>query len=94
MEEVLLRFNHIGKQIKARLNNEELAKCREAARLWKNFIDDNNLPWIRIVVQKFKCQDGETPLHIAAKTGQIEQYKSISEDQEGLRFYYMIMNTL
>ena len=82
MEEILLRFDHLGKQIFARLDNEKLANSREAGRAWKNFIDNENLPWNRIVVQKFGCQNGETPLHVAAKTGQIEQYKSISEDQE------------
>ena len=80
MEEVLLRFNHIGKQIFARLSNDELTKCREAGSFFKNFIDEENLPWNRIVVQKFACQNGETPLHLAAKTGQIQQFKSISED--------------
>ena len=50
MEEVLLRFDHIGKQIFARLENKDLAKCRETERSWQNFIDQEKLPWIRIVV--------------------------------------------
>ena len=62
MEEILLRFDHLGKQIFARLDNEKLANSREAGRAWKNFIDNENLPWNRIVVQKYSCQDGETPL--------------------------------
>ena len=56
MEEVLLRFDHIGKQIFARLENKDLAKCRETEKSWKKFIDQEDLPWIRIVIQKYSCQ--------------------------------------
>ena len=56
MEELLLRFEHIGKQIFASLDNGNLAKCRETGRSWQNFIDNEKLPWIRIVVQKYSCQ--------------------------------------
>ena len=45
MEEILLRFDHLGREIFARLGNEKLSKCREAGRPWKNFIDKENLPW-------------------------------------------------
>ena len=33
----------------------------------KNFIQEDNLPWTRIVVQKFGCQNRETALYIAAQ---------------------------
>ena len=49
MEEVLLRFDHIGKQMFARLDNGDLAKCREVGRSLKNFIDEENLTWILLL---------------------------------------------
>ena len=79
MEEVLLRFDHIGKKIFGKLENGDLAKCREVERSWQNFIDEEKLPWMRIVVQKYSCKGGKTTLHLAAETGQIEMYKDLSE---------------
>lgn len=72
MEEVLIQFDLISKQIFTKLKNKDLAKCREAERSWQNFIDEEKLLWIRIVIQKYSCQGCETPLHLAAKTEQIE----------------------
>ena len=60
--------------------DQEISKCREAGISWKNFIDNENFPWNRIVVQKYSCQSGETALHLAAETGQIGIYKSIFQD--------------
>ena len=77
MEEVLIQFDLISKEIFTKLKNKDLAKCREAERSWQNFIDQEKLSWIRIVVQKYSCQGSETHLHLAAKTGQIEMYKGM-----------------
>ena len=42
MEEVLLRFCHIGKQIFEELDNGSLTKCREVNESWRGFIDVEN----------------------------------------------------
>ena len=39
MEEVFLRFPHIGIQFFEKLDDSNLAKCREVSKSWKNFID-------------------------------------------------------
>ena len=49
MEETFQRFSHLAEEIFQNLNNKGLAKCREVGRFWKNFIDERNYPWIRIV---------------------------------------------
>ena len=49
MEEVFLRFPHIGKQVFKQLNNENLTKCREISKSWEEFIDNQKLPWIRLM---------------------------------------------
>ena len=54
MEEVLLRFPHIGHQIFEQLNNSFLTNCREVSNSWKNFIDNERLPWTRIIVHYIK----------------------------------------
>ena len=39
MEEVLLRFPHLGQNIFKSLTNEDLVQCREICQMWKDFID-------------------------------------------------------
>ena len=39
MEEVLLRFSHLGQNIFESLTNDDLAKSREICQMWKLFID-------------------------------------------------------
>ena len=48
MEEVFLRFPHIGIQFFEKLDDSNLAKCREVSKSWKNFIDSEELPRKRI----------------------------------------------
>ena len=48
MEEILLRFGHLAKHIFEISDNETLTRCREVGRSWKNLIDFEDIPWIRI----------------------------------------------
>ena len=43
MEELLLRFHHIGLQIFESLNYQNITKCREVNKLWKKFIDKEDI---------------------------------------------------
>ena len=52
MEEIILRFPNIGRDIFDSLNNESLQRCRKSSRLWHEFIDQQKFTWIRIV-QKY-----------------------------------------
>ena len=51
MEEVLLRFPHIGEKIFESLDEKSLESCRKVCKPWKNFIEDPNqkFKWIRII---------------------------------------------
>jgi hypothetical protein len=51
MEEVLLRFSHLGEGIFDLLDEKTLQKCRKVGRTWKCFIEDPNqkLLWIQII---------------------------------------------
>jgi hypothetical protein len=55
MEEVLLRFPHIGDQVFKKLDNEDLTKCRKISPSWNEFIDNQKLPWIRLM-KKYLCE--------------------------------------
>ena len=48
MDEAFLRFPHLGIQIFEKLDDKNLAKCKEVTRSWSNFIDNENLPRKRI----------------------------------------------
>ena len=52
MEEIILRFPHIGRDIFDSLNNKSLQRCRKSSRLWHEFIDQQKFTWIRII-QKY-----------------------------------------
>ena len=42
MEEVLVRFSHIGEKIFNSLDEKSLETCKKVSRTWKNFIEDPN----------------------------------------------------
>ena len=91
MEDIILIFPHIAKQIFEKLDNKDLTNCRLVVKSWKNFIDEQNLPWTRIVIQKYCGCIGkyfgefqQTPLHLAAKHGQFETFKMLCKDYEDI----------
>ena len=55
MEEVFLRFPHIGEQVLKQLDNEYLTKCRKISPSWNEFINNQKLPWIRMM-KKYQCE--------------------------------------
>ena len=69
MNEFILRFPHLMKQIIHKMDNRGLSKSRVVARTWKEFIDEGNYPWLRIVkiptiINRY--------LNLAADYGQID----------------------
>ena len=56
MEEVLLRFAHLGEDIFYSLDDKSLANCRKICKTWKSFIENQKVLWIRII----KKQDEKT----------------------------------
>ena len=74
-----MRFPHIGSQIFNELDDKELTKCRTVNKIWCKFIDDENIPWNRIL-SKYHHQDGQSLLHVAALTGQHDTYLKFAQD--------------
>ena len=81
MEEVIWRFPHISDQIFAELGDSSLARCREANRLWQDFINNEKFykkriqklmeDWQEFYERDLNCDEGSlTPLHSAAMSGQ------------------------
>ena len=52
MEDVLLRFGHIGLEIFLSLDIQSLTKCQEASRSWKTFIDNEKIAPFKIINEK------------------------------------------
>ena len=82
MEVLIQRFHHIASQIFNHLDKKSIRNCRQAAKLWKNFIDDKKLSWIHMVNIPYILENGETYLHMAAQRGQFEVFKMIIEGEE------------
>ena len=49
MENLVLRFPHIGLQIFEQLDDDSLTNCGKVSKSLQKFIDDHHLVWIRIV---------------------------------------------
>ena len=47
MEELLLRFPHIGIKVLEELDNKNVTLCRTVTTSWKSFIDGKKVFWIR-----------------------------------------------
>ena len=56
MEEVLLRFSLLAKEIFNKLDNESLTRCRKVCKFWKTFLDNNQILWLRIIKSYEKNQ--------------------------------------
>ena len=92
MEEVFLRFPHIGIQFFEKLDDSNLAKCREVSKSWKNFIDSEELPRKRVhrnwekTLQDYPCKNSQTKLLVALVTDQNEMFKVIfNEERQNLK---------
>ena len=73
----------MAQEIFEKLDNKSLTKCREVSKLWKDFIDERNYPWIRIVkIPTIQTGSGNTFLHLSAKTGQIEMFETLFSELE------------
>ena len=57
MEEVLLRFPHLGKKIFGELDDIFLTDCKIIGKSWKEFIDENKMVPFRIVNKYTNCKE-------------------------------------
>ena len=55
MEEILLRFPMLGKEIFKKIDNKTLVNCRQIDETWMGFIDNEKFRWTRII-QKYIVQ--------------------------------------
>lgn len=80
MEELLLRFPHLGEGFFKICNMKDLIKCKMVSRSWYHFITSEQFYKQRVHyenLQKDVDSSGYTPLHHAAKDGKLEKCKLI-----------------
>ena len=85
MEEVLLRFPHLGEQIFKKLLNKNLLKCMNVSKTWYHFISKENFYKLRVKYengQKNVDRFGKTPLHKAAEDGDLSKCITIINNVE------------
>ena len=58
MEEVLLRFGHIGKQIFEQLDNHTFTNCRLVTKPWLTFVDYERISSFKMIKLKIDIADG------------------------------------
>ena len=68
MEEVLLRFPHLGEKILLSLDYQSLIKCRMVARHWKESMEVENSKYIRLIKHYTDCSD-ELLKNVLKKSG-------------------------
>ena len=80
MEEVLLRFPHLGENIFKIVSNKKLIQSKMTTRSWSHFIVSKKFYKQRVIyenLQKDVDDNGYTPLHKAARDGDLQKYKLI-----------------
>ena len=85
MEEVLLRFPHLGGRIFKILSNNGLIQCKMVTKTWYHFITNEKFYKQRVHyenLQKDVDAFGNTPLHNAAKDGDSKNCKLIIDHVE------------
>ena len=74
------RFCHITDQIFKQLDSKSLKNCKEVAKSWQEVINNKNLSWIQIINIPKIPQNGDTILHVCARTGQTEMFEKMLEN--------------
>ena len=82
MQHLMQKFPHLPEIIFRKLDLESLFKCREVAKLWQDIIDERNYPWLCIVNIPAVMKYGNTYLHLAAETGQMQAFKTAFSEEE------------
>ena len=85
MEDMLWKFPHLGVGIFKKLSNKNLAKCKKVARTWDQFIINEKFYKLKVhyeMKQKELDGNGQTPLHKAARDGQLQECKLIIDHVE------------
>ena len=80
MEDMLWKFPHVGEGIFKRLSNKNMVKCKKVCRNWEYFITNKRFHKQRVVFemrQKKVDKYGWTPLHTAARAGELSECKQI-----------------
>ena len=77
MEEVLLRFPHVGKQIFENLGNESLGNCGQVNTSWNMFIDNEKFSWIRKI--RFCSLELDEPLENILRYTRLDVVKELAE---------------
>ena len=49
MEEFFTRYSHLSEKIFEYLDDESLLRCRSVSKTWKNYLDMQRFPWIRMI---------------------------------------------
>ena len=75
-------IRHIADQTFEQLNTNALKNCREVAKSPQKCINAKNLSWIRICNIPTILHYGETYLHLAAKSGQLNIIRKILENEQ------------
>ena len=55
MDEVFLRFPHLGQQTFEMLEGQDLSNCMQVSRAWKKFITDENLHTLYMIQMYTRC---------------------------------------
>ena len=85
MDEVLLRFPHLGEKTFKMLSNKNLIKCKIVNKTWYQFIINQKFYNQKVFYenqQKNVDDDLETFLHKAAENGQLAECKVIIDNVE------------
>ena len=83
MEEVFLRFCHIGKKIFEELDNGNLMKCREVNESWRDFIDGEKTVPFRII----KCLTNVPDSYLKKNFGKVD-LDSVTELVKNIQHVY------
>ena len=57
MEELLLRFGHLGEDIFDSLDDKTLIDCSKVGKTWNSFIKDMKIFWVRIIKKHAKTSN-------------------------------------
>ena len=57
MEEVLLRFGHIGTQIFEQLDDQTFTNCRSVSKSWKTILDNERISSFKMIKFKIDITD-------------------------------------
>ena len=84
MDEILLRFPHLGEQIFQSLDLENLSNCWEVSKFWWDFINNDKIITFQLLIESIKKYCGKRSVYWGLPQGEMSRQEVYCSNVSGM----------